>query len=410
MTPNKITTDVAVIGGGAAGLIAAAEAAKRGRRTLLIEKNQRTGRKLLITGKGRCNVTNNCSAEELMRSVPVNGKFLYSAFSLFSSEDTINLFESLGVPLKTERGGRVFPLSDKAMDIADALLNNAKKSGVKFLFSPAKNIEKKEDLFCITTDEAEISAQSVIIATGGKSYPLTGSTGDGYIFAEKFSHTIVPPRAALIPLITKEKDAAEMQGLSLKNVSLKLIREDKKKPLYEDIGEMLFTHFGISGPMVLTASCYIEDGAKYKVSIDLKPGLSIEKLDARLLRDFSENSNKSLRNILPLLLPSKMIPVILKRACLSGEIRANSISSEERKKLIEVIKNLTFEIEDSRPIEEAIITRGGISVREIDPKTMQSKITEGLFFAGEVIDVNAFTGGYNLQIAFSTGFKAGQNA
>lgn len=409
MTPNKIKTEVAVIGGGAAGLIAAAEAAKRGRKTLLIEKNSRTGRKLLITGKGRCNLTNNRPVEELMSSVVGNGKFLYSAFSSFSPEDTMNLFESLGVSLKTERGGRVFPVSDKAMDIADALLNYAKKSGVKFLFSPAERIEK-EDLFYITTRETEVIAESVIIATGGKSYPLTGSSGDGYLFAKSLSHSVVPPRAALIPLITKEKDAAEMQGLSLKNVKLSLIKEGKKKPVFEDMGEMLFTHFGVSGPLVLTASCYIDTINDFSISIDLKPALTPEKLDMRIVRDFSENPNKSLRNILPLLLPSKMIAVVLKRAELTGEEKANSISAEKRRKLIETIKNLTFKIEGTRPIEEAIITSGGVSLKEIDPKTMQSKLVSGLFFAGEVIDAHAFTGGYNLQIAFSTGYKAGKNA
>lgn len=410
MKDNRVFVDVAVIGGGAAGLIASAVAAERGRKTLLIEKNDRTGRKILITGKGRCNVTNNCSSEEMIRAVPVNGKFLYSAFHEFSPADTMELFESLGVRLKTERGGRVFPESDKARDIADALLKNAKRNGVEFLFSPALKIEKKED-FLIYTDDTVVEAESVIIATGGKSYPLTGSTGDGYAFAETLSHTVNPPRPALIPMVTKEKDAAKMQGLSLKNVKLSLIHNDKKKPVYEEIGEMLFTHFGFSGPLVLTASCYINDEPKnYKVSVDLKPGLNEEKLDLRLLRDFSENINKSLRNVLPLLLPAKAIPVVLSRSGLSGEEKVNCISAEDRKKLLKTVKNLSFEIEDLRPIEEAIITRGGVSVGEIDPKTMQSKFVKGLYFAGEVIDVNAFTGGYNLQIAFSTGVKAGKNA
>lgn len=413
---RKIAVDVAVIGGGPAGMMAAISAAKRGRKTLLIEKNGRLGKKLLITGKGRCNVTNNCDGDTLIKNVPVNGRFLYSAVSSFSPGDTVEFFESAGVPLKVERGGRVFPESDKASDIAAAMESELKRSGAGVLYSAVLKIEKTED-FDIITENATVAAKSVIIATGGKSYPKTGSSGDGYRFAESFGHTVEKPRPALIPIETAEKDAAEMQGLSLKNVRLKLYRPGKEKPVYDELGEMLFTHFGVSGPLVLSASCYIDgdvlDGSEnggYRLAVDFKPALSEEKLNERILRDFSENTNKSLRNCLGLLLPQKAIPVVLKRIGVSGDKAVNTVTAEERKALIKTVKSLEFRVSGLRPIDEAIITRGGVSVKEIDPKTMESKLVPGLYFAGEVIDVNAFTGGYNLQIAFSTGYKAGCEA
>lgn len=410
MKKRTLRADTVVIGGGPAGMMAAYTAAERGRRVILIEKNNRLGRKLLITGKGRCNVTNNCGRDELIRNVPVGGKFLYSAFSLFGAEDTVSFFESAGVRLKTERGNRVFPESDKALDIETALERRLKESGVSVIQGNVTGISK-EGVFITRTDDTIIESETAVIATGGLSYPLTGSTGDGYRFAEGFGHTVEKPLPALIPIVTAEKDAAQMQGLSLKNVTLRLYEKGRKKPVYEELGEMLFTHFGVSGPLVLTASCYIKEPySDYYFEIDLKPGLSEEKLENRLLRDFSENINKSISNVLSLLLPQKAISVIIKRSGISPDKKVNCITRDERAALIGNLKALKFSVSDLRPISEAIITSGGISVREINPGTMESKLAEGLYFAGEVIDVNAYTGGFNLQIAFSTGYSAGMNA
>lgn len=410
MKKRTLRADTVVIGGGPAGMMAAYTAAERGRRVILIEKNNRLGRKLLITGKGRCNVTNNCGRDELIRNVPVGGKFLYSAFSLFGAEDTVSFFESAGVRLKTERGNRVFPESDKALDIETALERRLKESGVSVIQGNVTGISK-EGVFITRTDDTIIESETAVIATGGLSYPLTGSTGDGYRFAEGFGHTVEKPLPALIPIVTAEKDAAQMQGLSLKNVILRLYEKGRKKPVYEELGEMLFTHFGVSGPLVLTASCYIKEPySDYYFEIDLKPGLSEEKLENRLLRDFSENINKSISNVLSLLLPQKAISVIIKRSGIFPDKKVNCITRDERAALIGNLKALKFSVSDLRPISEAIITSGGISVREINPGTMESKLAEGLYFAGEVIDVNAYTGGFNLQIAFSTGYSAGMNA
>ncbi len=410
MENKLIKTEVLVIGGGPAGMMAAITAANGGRRVILSEKNDRLGRKLLITGKGRCNVTNNCSADELVRKTPVGGRFLYSAFSTFSSEDTIAFFENAGIKLKTERGQRVFPESDKASSIAEGLEKELKKSGAKVLNAKVFSVEKKGN-FITKTDVGLIESESVIIATGGLSYPKTGSTGDGYRFARDFGHSVIDPTPALIPIITEEKDAPEMQGLSLKNVTLKLFKEGKKKPIYEELGELLFTHFGLSGPLVLTASCHIKgELSDYSLLIDFKPALSKEKLNDRILRDFSENINKSISNCLGLLLPQKAIPVIIKRSGINPDKKVNSITAAEREALIENIKGLSFNIAGFRPIDEAIITSGGVNLTEINPKNMESKLTEGLYFAGEIMDVNAYTGGFNLQIAFSTGYVAGMNA
>ncbi|MGN1081682.1 MAG: NAD(P)/FAD-dependent oxidoreductase [Acutalibacteraceae bacterium] len=410
MKKRTLRADTVVIGGGPAGMMAAYTAAERGRRVILIEKNNRLGKKLLITGKGRCNVTNNCGRDELIRNVPVGGKFLYSAFSLFGTEDTVSFFESAGVRLKTERGNRVFPESDKALDIEAVLERRVLESGVSVIQGNVTGISK-EGGFITRTDDTIIESETAVIATGGLSYPLTGSTGDGYRFAEGFGHTVEKPLPALIPIVTAEKDAAQMQGLSLKNVTLRLYEKGRKKPVYEELGEMLFTHFGVSGPLVLTASCYIKEPySDYYFEIDLKPGLSEEKLENRLLRDFSENINKSISNVLSLLLPQKAISVIIKRSGISPDKKVNCITRKERAALIGNLKALKFSVSDLRPISEAIITSGGISVREINPGTMESKLTKGLYFAGEVIDVNAYTGGFNLQIAFSTGYSAGMNA
>lgn len=405
--------NVLVIGGGAAGLMAASAAAENGHKVTVLEKNERTARKILVTGKGRCNVTNNCSLETLVASTARNGKFLYSAFNMFNSGDTVNYIESLGVKLKTERGNRVFPVSDKAMDIADALLKGAKKNGAVILNDTAKEIlcSNGQVLGVLTNDGRTIKADKIILATGGASYPATGSTGDGYSMAEKLGHNIVPIRPSLIPLLIKENFCAKMMGLSLKNVRLSAFEEGKNKPIYTEQGEMLFTHFGISGPLVLSASAHMRymDKKQYYCVLDLKPALNEEQLDKRLQRDFLENSNKNFRNALDALLPQAMIPVIVKLSSIEAETKVNQISREQRRELCNLIKNFKMTVTGTRPIEEAVITSGGINIKEINSATMESKIVKGLYFAGEIIDVDAYTGGFNLQIAFSTGYLAGKN-
>ena len=407
--------NVIVIGGGAAGLMAAITASKKqDNKVILLEKNERAGRKLMITGKGRCNVCNNCDIETLMANIPKNAKFLYSAFSNLTPKDLISYFEEWGVPLKTERGNRVFPQSDKAVDIVDVLVNRAKKSGIKTMNATAEKILTSEQkVIGVKLQNGDIiPADSVILATGGKSYPLTGSTGDGYIMADTLGHTVTELKPSLVPLNIHEGFCTHLAGLSLKNVTLSVFEDGKKKPLFSEMGEMLFTHFGISGPLVLSASSHIRYMGKkqYIAFIDLKPALSHEQLDNRILRDFTELSNKDFGNSLFKLLPKSLIPVIIKLSGIDSNKKVNQISREERTKLIDIIKALPLHITGFRPIDEAIITSGGISVKEIDPKTMQSKIINGLFFAGEIIDVDAYTGGFNLQIAFSTGFTAGKNA
>lgn len=404
--------DVVVIGGGAAGLMAAAFAAESGKKVAVLEKNERTGRKILVTGKGRCNVTNNCPSDTLINNVRTNGKFLYSAFKAFDSADTMNYIESLGVPLKTERGNRVFPVSDKAMDIADALLKGARKNGVTIVKGRAIEILKDENkVVGVKTEDNEIYCEKVILATGGLSYSGTGSTGDGYKIAEAVGHSISPLRPSLVPLCIKEGFCAKLMGLSLKNVKFSLYEEGKNKPVYSDMGEMLFTHFGVSGPLVLSASAHLKniDKKSYYCVLDLKPALSTEQLDKRLQRDFSDNSNKAFKNSLDALLPQKIIPVIVNMSGISADTKVNQISKEQRLNLALLLKNIRMTVTSTRNIEEAIITSGGINVKEIDPATMQSKILEGLYFAGEIIDVDAYTGGFNLQIAFSTGYLAGKN-
>ncbi len=406
-----MTAEVIIIGGGASGAFASIISARMGRKVILFEKNERIGRKLRITGKGRCNLTNNCTNDELMNNIPVNPRFLYSAFSAFSPQDTMDFFESLGVPLKTERGRRVFPISDNANDIADALEKEMKKCGVKIIHETVKHI-LTDDNVCtgvITSSGKEYNAQSILIATGGKSYPLTGSTGDGYRMAEELGHTVTNIYPSLVPLVIREKYCSEMMGLSLRNVNLKLF--DREKCIFSEQGEMLFTHFGMSGPLVLSASSHIRDmqSGRYRISIDLKPALSEQQLDKRIQRDFAENQNRDFINAIRNLLPAKMIPVAVRLSGIPADKKANSITKEERHKFAELIKNFTFNIENFRPVEEAIITSGGIPVREINPKTMESRLVSGLFFAGEVIDVDAYTGGFNLQIAFSTAYSAGIN-
>ena len=405
-----------IIGGGAAGLMAACAAAEKygGRAVTVIEKNRRPGRKLMITGKGRCNVTNNCDRDTLISNVPANGRFLFSAFSDFGTADTMEFFEKRGVPLKTERGNRVFPVSDKASDIVDALVNAVNKSGVKILTAKAEEILTEN--FSVTgvrTRDGEIlEADSVILATGGMSYPVTGSTGDGYEMAGMLGHTVTPLKASLVPLNVKQGFCSRLSGLSLKNVTLTVYESGRKKPVFSELGEMLFTHFGISGPLVLSASAHMRKmgSAEYVAYIDLKPALDEQKLDSRILRDFEEEKNRNFGNSLDKLLPKSKIPVIISLSGIAPDTKVNQISREQRARLCGVLKALRLDITGFRPIEEAIITGGGISVKEINPSTMESKLVSGLFFAGEIIDADAYTGGFNLQIAFSTGHLAGKNA
>lgn len=401
---------VAVIGGGAAGLMACGVLSERVEKVVLIEKNKFLGRKVRITGKGRCNITNSADIEDIMNNIPTNSKFLYSALYGFTNYDVISFFNEMGVETKEERGGRIFPVSDSAKDVADALSKFALKKNVKRVFAEALAIEAKDGCVSgVKTDKGFISADSVILATGGKSYPLTGSDGKGYEIAKKLGHTVVTPYPSLVPVETKEKWVSELMGLSLKNVSLKLYT---KKQIFEDFGEMIFTHFGISGPIVLSASAHIKnvDKVNYSIKIDLKPALSEEQLDKRLQRDFLEFRKKHFINSLDELLPKALIPVIVDLSGIEPHKETSSVTKEERQTLCKLIKGLPLEVKGLRDISEAIITSGGIKVSEIDPSTMESKLVKGLFFAGEIIDVDAYTGGFNLQIAFSTGHLAGENA
>ena len=400
---------VAVIGGGPAGMIAAGRLKNRVDKVILIEKNPMLGKKLRITGKGRCNITNVADIEDIMANIPTNSRFLYSALYSFTNDDVIELMHSLGVPTKVERGGRVFPESDSARDVAEALKRYALGKNVILLKENATGIIVKDGKVAgVKCGDKEIPADSVIVATGGVSYPLTGSTGDGYRFAENMGHTVVAPKPSLVPLETKEKWVADVMGLALKNVELTLWSGEKK--IYTDFGEMLFTHFGVSGPIVLSASCHLKKAKDVKITIDLKPALSEEQLDKRILRDFEAAGKKHLQNSLDELLPRALIPVIIKEAGLDGHKEVCSITKEERRKLLLAMKKLTLTVTGTRPVAEAIITSGGVKVSEINPSTMESKLVPGLYFAGEVIDVDAYTGGFNLQIAFSTGYLAGENA
>lgn len=402
-------TKIAVIGGGAAGMMAAGTAVLYGADVTVFESTERLGKKLAITGKGRCNVTNNCTREEFLENVTRNPRFLYAALNAFSTEDTMNLFESLGVPLKTERGRRVFPVSEKAKDIVDAMRSYS--AGARFIHKKVTSVKKCEEGFRITAGKDEHSFDKVIIATGGKSYPLTGSDGSGYRLAMKLGHTVTELTPSLIPITSDFPLCKEMQGLSLKNVKIS-IKNQADKVLYADFGEMMFAHFGVTGPVILSASAHLEnqDISTLTLSIDLKPALDEKTLDARLLSDFSKKSNKDLINSLGDLLPSKMIEPFISLSGVDGRKKVNSITKEERMSLLKTFKSFDIPLDGYRPIEEAIITRGGIEVKEISPKTMESKILPGLYFAGEIIDVDAYTGGYNLQIAFSTGYLAGKSA
>ena len=439
---------VIVIGGGPAGLVSAISAATENNEVIVLEKMKEPGRKLLITGKGRCNITSSLPMEDFIKNIPGNGKFLYSAFNNFTNEDIIKLLKEQGVNVKIERGQRIFPVSDKAIDVRDALINKAKKLGVKIITNAkveniitkkneqvyiannsAENIEKnieEKDIaegveFLLNGKKEYIKCNKVILATGGKSYPGTGSTGDGYEIAKKLGHTITKIVPSLVPLEAKEDSlevCKKLQGLSLKNVNVKFMDTEKNKVIYEDFGEMLFTHFGLSGPTILSGSAHLlryknlEEllkSGKIKIIIDIKPALSIEKLDERILRDFSTEKNKMFKNSLDALLPKKMIDTIIELSNINPNKKVNEITKKERENLVNLLKKFAITIKGFRPIEEAIVTAGGVTIKEINPKTMESKIINGLYFAGEIIDVDAYTGGFNLQIAYSTGYTAGRN-
>ncbi|MBR5362972.1 MAG: NAD(P)/FAD-dependent oxidoreductase [Oscillospiraceae bacterium] len=403
-------SNIIIVGGGASGMFAAVTAARRGRSVLLLDANDRLGHKLSITGKGRCNVTNGCDPDTLMQNIPRNPRFLYSAFSRCTPADVMAFFEAAGVPLKTERGRRVFPQSDSAKDIVHALTQEMRKENVRIYdHSRVTELLIAEDRCTGVRLEngAEHTADAVLLATGGMSYPRTGSRGDGYRLAQQAGHTVIAPQPSLIPLETAEHDPQEMQGLSLKNVTLTVKRG--KKVIFSELGEMLFTHFGVSGPLVLSASCMLDPQklSDCLLMIDMKPALTPEQLDLRIQRDFTEQKNKDAANAVRGLLPASMIPVMLRRAGISPEKKVHDITKAERAALVGAVKGFTLHPTAMRPIAEAIVTRGGVSVREVNPNTMESKKIRGLFFAGELLDVDAFTGGYNLQIAFATGFAAG---
>ncbi len=390
-------------------MTAAIFAAEQGADVTLIERNDRLGKKLLITGKGRCNVTNNSDVNTHIENTPTNPRFMYTAHNNFTAQDVMAFFEELGVPLKTERGDRVFPVSDKAGDICGALKQRINRLGVTVLTEYVKSVENGEE-FTVITDKGRHTADAVIIATGGKSYPLTGSTGDGYKFAESFGHTVVPPKPSLVPVECAEKWCKEAMGLSLRNVTLTVY--DGEREVYFEQGEMLITHFGVSGPLVLSASSHMKGlgGKKFSLAVDLKPALDFETLDKRIQSDFTKNINRDFCNSLGELLPAKMIPIIIRLSGIDGRRKCNSITREERHALVSLLKALPLTATKFRPIDEAIITSGGVNVKEISPKTMESKLVPGLYFAGEIIDVDAYTGGFNLQIAFATAKLAAESA
>ena len=400
--------DVVIIGGGPAGMFAAITAAKQGRSVLLLERNDRLGKKLLITGKGRCNVTNDCDSAEILQNIPRNGRFLYSAMTEFPPKRIMDFFEDAGCALKTERGNRVFPVSDRSQSVLEALQNEMRRSGVTVRTARVKKILTNDQGVCgVETERCAFSSRNVILATGGVSYPTTGSTGDGYDMAKTLGHTIIQPQGSLVPLETAGNDCQDMQGLALRNVSVKLVNA-KGKALYKDFGELLFTHFGVSGPTVLSASCHLK-GEGCKLIIDLKPALEEGKLNDRILRDLEMYQNRAMENALTDLLPRSMIPVVLRRLEIDPQMQANSLTKQKRRALVELLKAFTVEITGKRPVSEAIITSGGVKTSEIDPKTMESKLVPGLYFAGEIIDCDAYTGGFNLQIAWATAFAAGMS-
>lgn len=402
---------VVVIGGGAAGMMAALSAREAGAQVLLLEPNEKVGRKLYITGKGRCNLTNNTSPDNVLRNVTRNGRFLYSAVTKFPPSTVMEYFTKLGVPLKTERGGRVFPCSDQAADVVDALFFALKRTGVTLRRGRAVGIAVQEGRVTgVETEHGVLPAGAVILATGGMSYPGTGSTGDGYPMAAALGHTIVPPRASLVPLVEEGDTCARMQGLSLKNVTL-TVKNQKRKPVFQEQGELLFTHFGLSGPLVLSASAHGDwEKEGCTVSIDLKPALTEEQLESRILRDIGERPNQSVHSLLAGLLPRLMVPVMALRTQIPLDLSANAVTRQQRRRLVEELKHFTIRIAGTRPVEEAVVTSGGIKTREVDPGTLMSKKVKGLFLAGEVLDVDAYTGGFNLQIAWCTGRAAGQGA
>ena len=404
--------DVIVIGGGAAGMMSAYAAATEGKTVLIIDKNDLLGRKVRITGKGRCNITNDCDNAEFLKNIPTNSKFLYSAINQFSTSDVKQFFIEQGVALKTERGNRVFPVSDKAADVANAMVEACKELGVKINIDSVVDIKTVDGVVTgvICKQGGLYECSSAIIATGGLSYPLTGSNGEGYKLAQKLGHTITEIKPSLVSIISKDDVCADMQGLSLKNVGVSLWdNQNPKKPLYKDLGEMIFTHFGVSGPLILSASAHIKklELNRFSIVIDLKPGLTQEQLDIRILRDFKKYQNKDFLNALDELLPKKMIPIIITRSQIPPFTKVNSVTKEQRKTLCDLLKGFEISVDDFSSITEAIITSGGVNIQEINPKTMESKSVKGLYFAGEVIDVDGYTGGFNLQIAFSTGYVAG---
>ena len=410
---------VIVIGGGPAGMMAAITAKERGNDVTIIEKMPLLGKKLLITGKGRCNITSSLYMSEFIKNTPGNGKFLYSAFQNYTNTDIIEFLKRQGLEVKEERGNRIFPVTDKSIDVLNCFKKRIHELKIECKLNTRveKILIKNNEVLAIRTDKEIIQTDKIILATGGKSYPLTGSTGDGYKIAKNIGHTIVPIKPSLVPLEVYEKEECKkLQGLSLRNVGIKIIDIDRKKVIYEDFGEMIFTHFGISGPTILSGSAHL---VKYKdidyllrnkyinISIDLKPALNEEQLDDRILRDFKEFKNKQFKHSLNKLLPQKMIPIIIQLSKIEENKKVNEITKEERRNLVKILKNFTITIKNFRPVEEAIITCGGINTKEINPKTMESKIIKGLYFAGEIIDVDSYTGGFNLQIAYSTGYTAG---
>ncbi len=403
--------DTVIIGGGAAGLFAACELSRCRQDVIVLEPNAKLGRKLRITGKGRCNVTNNCDIDTVLKNISKNPRFLYSALNLLSPQDVMTWFEERGVPLKTERGNRVFPVSDKADDVADAMVSECKKFHVKFIKDKATELILDDGVLVGVKGESdEYFAQNVIIATGGKSYPKTGSTGDGYRLAESVGHTVTEIKPSLVPIVTHERFVCELTDLTLKNVTLSLFDSKKKSPLFSELGELSFMPYGVAGPLSLSASCLIKTDAladrRYTLSIDLKPGLTLDQLDARILRDFSGDPTAAFMNSLGKLLPRSLIPVIVDLSKIPPLKPVNQITREERAALVHLLKSLKLTPTDLRPIDEAIITSGGVNVKEINPATMESKLIDGLYFAGEIIDCDGYTGGFNLQIAFSTAYCA----
>jgi len=413
---------VIVIGGGPAGIMSAISSAQNGNDVILIEKNNSLGKKILITGKGRCNITSSLEMEDFIKNVPGNGRFLYSVFQNFTNKDIIKIIETNGIKVKEERGNRIFPVTDRAQDVLDCFIKELKKYKniqIKTGTKVCKIIVENDEVVGIETVEGQkITGEKIILATGGKSYPGTGSTGDGYIMAEKVGHTVEKIRGSLVPLTGDKKLCQDLQGLSLRNVKIKIEDIEKSKVIYEDFGELLFTHFGVSGPTILSSSAHLLryknidtllKENKIKLVIDLKPALSNEELDKRIIRDFEEFKNKEFKNSLDKLLPKKMIDVVIELSKIDSYKKVNSITKEERANLVNILKNFEVNIDGFRPVEEAIVTAGGINVKEINPKTMESKLVKGLYFAGEIIDVDAYTGGFNLQIAYSTGYTAGLN-